>query len=163
MHSVLATLVVMGGRHKKGSRAGQWDKMKKKMEAELKKKSEDEFQAALLVAAQHKQDADRYKAEADKYRLDANKYKKDSDKHELVVGRYKQCCRMLVKRHKMLVRRNKRLTVQRQQQQPTAASSSGSPAAAQSEVIARLTEQVNALQSENVLFNQLMFRCKKCG
>jgi phage-related minor tail protein len=155
----------MGGRHKPGSRAGAWKKTEQKLlskfketliaesrqelteeiKAELQRTSTLEKEAAMTVAAQWKQQADALEAEAEALR--------------------QQLARLTGQRQKILVRRIW-IHGRRRKAAPTSTShnlNGSKPVDRRDEIIETLVLQVNALKEENVLFNQLRFRCRKCN
>ena len=159
-------LILMGGRHKPGSRSGAWklaeakirNKLKESVLPEIKAELEAEIrqelqrtstlekEAAMIVAAQWKQQADALEAEAEALRQQLAR----------LTG---QCQKIPVRRIWIHGRRRKAA--------PTSTLpdnlSCSKPVDRRDEIIETLVLQVNALKEENVLFNQLRFRCRKCN
>jgi len=141
----------MGGRHKPGSRTGEWAKRKAKLRTDAFREEallKQQLEAAILVAA----------------RL---------QNHLIVAKKQSRCwrnryCRLA---QAYLVSRKARA---RASQSQTAANAAqlivpkieSKDVGVQSLPNARidlLVEQINAIKEENVALNRARFRCRKCG
>ena len=141
----------MGGRHKPGSRTGEWAKRKAKLRADAFRGEallKQQLEAAILVAA----------------RL---------QNHLIVTKKQSQCWRNRYCRLAQAYLVSRRVRV-RASQSPTAANAAppmvptieSKDVGVQSLPDARidlLVEQVNAMKEENIAFNRARFRCRKCG
>ena len=150
-HSAIAVTGNMGGRHKPGSRAGEWAKRKAKFRTDVfsgEALLKQQLEAAIHIAARLQNHLRLAKNQSRQWR---SRYCRMTQVH--LASRRAQ----LMAPQSQTATNAARLTV------PTIESKDVGVQSLPDARIHQLLEQVNAMNEENVVFNRARFRCQRCS